>query len=435
MGIAFKKFLLPLLLPFLLTSNGWCNLPIYPLPLVFKGEQIPNLIGEKPENISLWSFSKGKFQTIPLQIDQVDDKGWVSFNPKRKTPGIQKMDQILWKKEDMGQKAPKNAFPHLFEKLDSKGILLETEIIHKKNSSWVYFLISPTPFNPKVESSIQYFPEDDFIITPRYYLGFQKVILANRFGWMQKDRNLGPNLLNRVSVHFRGKVFLGLFPVKLTEENLQNERIAYKKGPVRVIKRTQSTPRLPLGFKGPASITDYFCSENAYQVKARIHFLPGSKSLLKDAFFKIYVDISAQKEMVTITLPLVEPFPIQKNLQPNTYPLGKMPPELIHFGNKSNPHRFLVHLNIPKEAQDVLRPNLLVYVHEPKDYPPQWGTLSFLVQLVPDKKDVEFNLNLYSYFLDQKTMQPQKLMDAVLDSLQSPFTIEKIREFQPQTNI
>ncbi len=216
------------------------------------GKQIPELQGKDISKMSVRVWKAEKWQAIPFQIDEKasdeisSKRRWVLEKAfSRRTDlshGDEKLDEdelILWMAKDLGEKAP--------SVLGLASQVFEMNV----SGAYAYLFFEPKQEMKNIQSYVNYDPRQDSIDSLGYKNHF-----ANGHAIIQDElipknaRNGNPlNILDR----FKVRVLLalkGLFDVKVEEDNITSLKVAYKAGPIRLIRRVAAYKSL-----GPIRIT------------------------------------------------------------------------------------------------------------------------------------------------------------------------------------
>jgi len=409
----------------------------YSEPVTLSAGTLKEIIGQQPQNLYFYAYTRNQLHPIPWQWDPMGPDGRVQLEDAPKNDRkIAAQDLLLWMASDMGKKIPKNF-------LKKKSLIGESKIwlelqLQRPNFAphWVYLLISSDKEPTSQKDYVSYDPVRDFVQTPYFYLEYADVIRVKQFGWNTPKKGVGPNLLNRVSVRFQARLLLGLIPLKISEEDLVSQTLGYKDGRIRAIKRIASSPKLPFGFKGPSNQTDQFFYRNAYQSSIRIHFPLGSKALISKAQFRVYVAFTPLGQF-KIHLPNQKYFQIYPEMPSGVHTVQKGPPSWMHFSGADEKQVFVVAVVIDPNSRTVLKPQRLLYNHEDKllnsteeNQDKTMGTLSFDVAIASEKGDHSFQLYLFAPDPQKTSTNPTQLMKNLVQILAYPISLHDYRVIQ-----
>ncbi|MHB8381889.1 MAG: hypothetical protein ACYDC3_06060 [Candidatus Binataceae bacterium] len=244
-------------------------------PLLIRGAQIPQLIGQRNNRFEVLAVRGVKLEPIPFQIDEVANDGTYALpdgpDPTLdETPGVlDSADEIAMMMPDLGGRAPRGA-------AIPPGAA-EVQVIDPLGGPdrYVYIAAVDRPaLNPK--SYINYDPATGAIETDSYRLGFTNDIADDFTLQNHKGQHL-PNMIDRFKVRMRARV-LGLFHISLTENDVRNRVLAWKAGPIRVIKRVSHSVDLFPGISSSEALSDDFFYRDYFENPFTVDFpaLPGA---------------------------------------------------------------------------------------------------------------------------------------------------------------
>ncbi|MGB3134748.1 MAG: hypothetical protein WBB04_09305, partial [Candidatus Macondimonas sp.] len=204
-------------------------------PVVIKGKEVSELIGQSVGDISVMVVRGGRMQPIPFQIDEMDQKGWVylpdvSPNKLEGTYGkIDPVDELVFMYRDTGYE-PYVATQHG----EVKGrILKELAFEYQGKARYAYLVQGDARRNPAdyvsfdAKTGVSNNTYYQFRTNPENFLDFQDF-----------RANVGPRQDKRVLDAIYGELETGVFTrwPKLsfnTLDNIRPELIFAKDGPVR----------------------------------------------------------------------------------------------------------------------------------------------------------------------------------------------------------
>jgi hypothetical protein len=210
---------------------------------------------------------------IPWQLDERDAHGDLVLDrgpqPGQDDPPmvVDANDELLWMVEDSGRRA------NAGDLSDDARCVVEIRLQDPTAAGadrWVYVVVLPRPAPRAARSYVRYDPERDVIQGARVVLGFGGATPQHL-----SVGGAGPNLLDRLKVRVRAR-FLGLIPVRRDEGDLTTEFVAWKAGPIRVIRRQRQWARIGWGIRSPTFGSDtYFYRDVAeLPVRLRLNFPP-----------------------------------------------------------------------------------------------------------------------------------------------------------------
>ncbi len=241
-------------------------------PTVVKGEPLSRLFGKPIEGLRLYIAKDGALAPAPYQIDKVNaDDEFIfdpSLEPEKAAERKERFEDIaedlppeklaeekkkaFWKEDiksldynddlsfmswDSGDRAPKTLWPEGA----TEGVELELTDPLDGGKAWAYLLYFPKD-PPPISSKdyMKYHPETDTVESDFYifkFLNGNPLLLSTI---LTKDGKGGilPDTIDRLKMRIEIKP-LFFFSFTLDEENISGITIAYKDGPVRVIRRNR----------------------------------------------------------------------------------------------------------------------------------------------------------------------------------------------------
>jgi len=204
-------------------------------PVVIKGKEVPELVNQPVENVSVMVVRGGRMQPIPFQIDEMDQKGWVylpevSPNKAAGTHGkIDSLDELVFMYRDAGYET---YVPAKHGEIEGQ-IVKELTFQHQGKARYVYLMQSDKQRNPAdyvsfdVKTGVSKNTYYQFRTDPANFLDFQDF-----------RSNVGPRQDKRVLDAIYGELETGVITAwpKLrfnTLDNIRPELIFVKDGPVR----------------------------------------------------------------------------------------------------------------------------------------------------------------------------------------------------------
>ncbi len=225
--------------------------------IIVYGKELTHNLNKKINGLSLFAFTKGKFQPVPFQVDEIDPAGeWVLTSiPECLKDEIQpdmdkdsglldENDELVFMIRDAGARAGKSLFPK------DAGPADEIELTDPVTGSRVWIYLFSFSANPPA-STVDYIKCDPLkgqILTDSYDLKFQDDLPA--FPSYLSIRG-SENIIDRVKLRVKVKIF-GI-PFTLDESNLISKVSLYKDGPIRTIRRTRNTIKFMGIFRTPSA--------------------------------------------------------------------------------------------------------------------------------------------------------------------------------------
>ncbi len=234
--------------------------------VIIRGEYLGPIEGTSITALRLYAFKQGSFQPIPFQIDERDPEGgYVLTSGLQAAEDVDKglldyNDDLVFMARDAGDRAPEG--PTNFMGSD---IWVEIELsdpIDLKNKAWVYccyFSNTPPALSPV--DYVNYFPDKEQIFTENYGLGYRKgMTLYTDLFYADGKGGFGQDFIDRIKVRIEVKFLFNLLKITKSEEDFRAEVVAWKDGPVRVLRNVQNYVRVLFNLSSPSvfSITEYY---------------------------------------------------------------------------------------------------------------------------------------------------------------------------------
>ncbi len=237
-------------------------------PLIIKGGQAPQLCKRPLNQFEVLAMRDGKLAAIPFQIDQInpDSKYVLPEGPQPVAPQhpgvLDAKDEIVMMIADLGERAKPEATlpPGAFEIAMSDP--LGGPIRYAYIATDAHPILSPLHY-------VDYDAAKNSIDTDHYRFGYTRGVPSDYAPQSRKHED-GPNLLDRFKIRVRATV-LKLFHFNLNEDKVDNRLLAWKVGPVRVVRLLTHSVRVVFGIRSPEVTNyDFFyrdCVENPFKVR------------------------------------------------------------------------------------------------------------------------------------------------------------------------
>jgi hypothetical protein len=245
-----------------------------------EGSRVPWLSGVPQDELALLSC-RPQCAAIPWQLDERDATGKLALDRGPEPnfddpPGVlDGNDEILFMASDTGERVAPDEMAAAFP--DPAVSLAEIKVWDPRTarSGWAYLaqFRGLAPRSPV--SYVHYDPRLDRITGARVALGFARG--TPRFlALTHAGGNAGDNLLDRMKIRATARFLWGLIAVTRTEDDVQTLPVAWRAGPVRVIRRQRLWVRLGWGIRTPIFGSDtYFYRDFAeLPVTLRLNFPP-----------------------------------------------------------------------------------------------------------------------------------------------------------------
>ena len=237
-------------------------------PLIIKCTMATQLCGRPLNQFEVLAMRDGKLTPIPFQIDQLNPNGKYVLpeGPAPVTsshPGIlAAQDEIVMMIADLGDRAnPNDALP-----VGSFELLMSDPLGGPPRYAYIATNAHPT-LSPL--HYVDYDAAKNSIDTDHYRFGYTTGVPSDYAPQSHAHEN-GPNLLDRFKIRVRATV-LKFFHFHVNEDKVDNRLLAWKVGPVRVVRLLTHSVRVLFGIRSPEVTNyDFFyrdCVENPFKVR------------------------------------------------------------------------------------------------------------------------------------------------------------------------
>lgn len=258
-------------------------------PVILRGAQLAPLLGEHRANIVAYIFHGGRRSMVPLQIDRRDAHGQLLLDDAMpaalaRAPQFTAEDECVFMAGDLGERAPTQTADA------GKTVELVLHDAKTNQRGRVYLVVEPTaPAASAPPSYVHYLAVQDALQSATYRLGFSRAMpmLAQSLQWFDPQlKTYGVNLIDTMKIRHYGR-FLGGFSFRRGVEDYRSVLVGIRSGPVRVIRRTENSIRVLLGFRSPTITVDYIGYAHAIlaDIRLKVPFRP-------DWFFSDLVSIT-----------------------------------------------------------------------------------------------------------------------------------------------
>jgi len=231
------------------------------------GQSIPSFLGAQIAKIRLYSAdAKGQLRPIPFQIDEraLDPRQGVQAWALQNLPGDGKFDAaevLLFRESDAGSPLAPEALPAGSPRVELR--------LDAAGSQVVYAVVEETPRVLAANSYIRYDPASDLVDAETYRAGFnpQAPLIQNLL--VLKNGSRQENILDRFKIRLKLAI-KNFFDFEIDEGGISAERVGYRAGPIRVIRRISAYKKLgPIGLI-PKSYVDFIFYPDWFVVPSRI---------------------------------------------------------------------------------------------------------------------------------------------------------------------
>jgi hypothetical protein len=235
-------------------------------PVIMEGNLLKDATGKSVSNLRLYAYKNGSFIPIRYQIDETSEDGdWILdqgriTNTDLANGKFDPQDKLIFMADDSGDRVSKEVWPQGFASGD------EIEIIDPLTGKkgWCYLLYFPG--NPPARSSeppcVTYNYETEVFLSD--YIGAKYIITKDGLHstyyegqWYTfKAGGNNKSYVDRLKIRIRAKMLFGTLTVHFNEEGLKSDVIAYRIGPIRLIRRVEQYAKMPGGVKALRVVSD-----------------------------------------------------------------------------------------------------------------------------------------------------------------------------------
>ena len=245
------------------SSAGPCALPD---PVLVEGRRLAQLLGKPIGSLRLYRIEQGAFLPIRFQVDERTEEGDWIFPEGKKNNGwrsngrLDPQDVLVFMAKDAGGPVLEAAASPL------PGTTVPIGLADPEHGAetWV-FLVShdgPPPPLSNLPAYVRYDPENETVSSravDEAYLITEEGLHTSFYTRASSPVGAGgsgENYVDRLKFRVEVRFFFGLIPLRISEESLGSEIVAYIRGPVRVLRRQEQFVKLPLGGRGVGGYAD-----------------------------------------------------------------------------------------------------------------------------------------------------------------------------------
>jgi hypothetical protein len=270
-------------------------------PVLLEGAWLKEAVGAPLSTLRLYRLRNGTYEAIRFQVDERTVAGdWVFPHGKKNNGSdgngiLDGRDVLLFMAKDAGERADAGAPPA------GAGSVTEIEIADPVNAAraWVYLAAyegEPPPLCP-LPDYVRYVYETEEVFTASSYSKFIITRDGLHTSFSEMDAILpaaggdGRNRLDRMKTRITIRFFFNLIPMRIHEEMLGQDVVAYITGPVRLIRRLEQFFKLPFGLRGLKSLTDLHLYESLTIVPADVHIPRGADKVISSVHIWFGADL------------------------------------------------------------------------------------------------------------------------------------------------
>jgi hypothetical protein len=245
-----------------ITPRGW-------QPLVIAGAQFPELLGVRDDHLEVLAINHGRCVPIPFQVDQRRSDGRYAM-PHGPAPVeseeaaiLGPADELVLMVADMASSAPRN------QCLRPGTLEIEASDPIGGAPRYAYIDAAETPRRCS-RKYVYYDPAADRIETDFYRIGLTHGWPAD-FALQERIDSRAPNLIDRFKVRTSAQI-LKFFTYRMNEDDIRNRLLAWKAGPVRVLRLESHSVNLLFGIRSPVVRAQIFLYRNYVEAPTRVSF-------------------------------------------------------------------------------------------------------------------------------------------------------------------
>jgi hypothetical protein len=236
--------------------------------VTISGNIFKEVLGKPVDNLRVYASRNGAFEPIRYQIDEMTADGdWVL--PEGPMPNSElgngifdTWDKLAFMIQDLGDKVSNDVWPSGY----TKGEEIEVVDPLTGEKGWCYLLFfssNPPPrsslpdyirFDYKTSRSVSDCRELKYLITDE---GIHTTFYED-ISIMEGAGGSGKNVLDRGKVRPTFKVLFGSLTIRLNEETVKSNILAWKIGPIKWNRRAEQYSKLPGGAKALRVIADVY---------------------------------------------------------------------------------------------------------------------------------------------------------------------------------
>ncbi len=232
-------------------------------PIVLRAAALPAWLGSEIASVRAFTLRDGKLVPASFQIDERAADGRYLYpsgirNDQTEIDGkLTAEDEIVLLASDAGDRPPDGvAVP---DAADTQVVSIE-EPGDGGGRGW--FVLARYDAAPPDDTLVQeprlwHDWAKNSVFSPSYGIGFYDFAppahsaVAREIA-LRPDTEISPNLLDRFKWRVEISILWGLYTVRFDEENVRVQVLAYKDGPVRVLRFVACRVILPFGIEGPS---------------------------------------------------------------------------------------------------------------------------------------------------------------------------------------
>lgn len=258
-------------------------------PLVVKAQKFPTLLGMPIARFEVMALDGSKLAPIPFQIDQVDADGTFALpdGPEATAPAdpgvFTSGDELALMISDLGGKCSGQCSPPP----GAMEIAVTDPLGGPARYAYVAAVAHPDR-NPtwyvRYDPSIERIEADCYRMTLTHQL-------PTDLAFQNRMYSGAPNMLDRIKVRASARV-LGIFPYHVNEGDVRNTLLAWKAGPIRIIRRLSHSVNVILGIRSPEVVSENYFYRDYIDNPFHVHFPWVPRLLFGDIRVRMDVDFT-----------------------------------------------------------------------------------------------------------------------------------------------
>lgn len=225
-------------------------------PVVIEGKHLKNLLGASVSKLALLAERDGRLVPIPFQVDKRRGDDYLLPAGPEGLPEkdeIEPQDELVFLARDTGGQVTEVLLPPGVK----DHVEIEIRDPLKISRGWVYLVLFEGEPAAAVSDYVRYDPQTETIEAEKYRLQFASYapMVFDYLTARLPDGSYGRNFLDRLKIRFRAKPAFLPTVIDKSEEEFKTRLLAYKDGPVRLIRKTESRLTFFQIFESPKAIS------------------------------------------------------------------------------------------------------------------------------------------------------------------------------------
>ncbi len=256
-------------------------------PLVLKGAQLPSLAGAEIGRLEILAVRGGKAEPIPFQVDtrSADGSYLLPNGPKAVSVGAHATltadDEIAMMISDLGERSAGAS------DLPRGAVEIEVSDPLGGPKRYAYAAVVDSP-RLSARRYVAFDSQKDVIETEHFRVGFTNG-LPSDFATQSRMDEHSPNLIDRMKVRLSTLV-IHLIHFSFSEDDVHSKVLAWKAGPVRVIRRLSHSVNLVLGLHSPVFERNDFFYRDYLENPFKMHLSWAPRIFFGDIRVRIDLD-------------------------------------------------------------------------------------------------------------------------------------------------